>query len=96
MTSSTVIRAINEGKQDIADLREVGSYTPLSDEQLAEVVQTVTSEFETARRVLRELLPQAEAAAYPDWSMLRSDLFRRLGPCLRSSAVPGRAGWSGR
>lgn len=48
-----VIRAINEGKQDIADLREAGSYTPLSDEQLAEIVQKITSEFETARREFR-------------------------------------------
>jgi hypothetical protein len=29
-------------------------------------------------------------------SRLRSGLFRRPGPCLRSLAVLGRAGWSGR
>lgn len=62
-----VIRAISEGKQGVADLRDTGGYTQLTDEQLTEVTQIIVLEFETARRVLKELLPQAEAASYPAW-----------------------------
>ncbi len=66
-----VIRAINNGKQETADLRDVGGYTPLTNEQLADVTQIIVSEFETARRALKELLPQAEAASYPGWEEFR-------------------------
>jgi hypothetical protein len=66
-----VIQAIGEGLANIDTLREVGGYTSLTDEELTETVQAIAAEFETARRVLDDLLPSIEKEEFPDWEEVR-------------------------
>ncbi len=63
-----VLWAMGGGKRDIKELREVGGYTSLTDDQLAEAVQSIATEFDKAGRLLRELVASsAEDNDHPDW-----------------------------
>jgi hypothetical protein len=66
-----VIEAIGDGERDVSALSELGGYTSLTDEQLAEVVQTIATEFDTAQRVLEGLLPNIEGDTFPEWDELK-------------------------
>jgi len=62
-----VVEAIGSGEREVRELRKIGHYTSLTDEDLTEVVQTVADEFDCARRVLRELRVGDSDAPQVDW-----------------------------
>jgi hypothetical protein len=61
-----VIEAIGEGERDISALREMGGSTSLTDQEVAEVTQTIAAEFESAQQVLDDVLSGIEGAI-PEW-----------------------------
>ena len=62
-----VVEAIGSGERDVRELRKIGHYSSLTNEDLAEVVQTVADEFGRARRGLRELRVGDSDAPQVDW-----------------------------
>jgi hypothetical protein len=72
-----VIRAICDGERDVPALREVaGSYSMLADEQLAEVVEKIASEYEAAKRLLQTSIASTpEDSELPEWNE-----FKRSSP----------------
>ena len=72
-----IIEAIGQGESDIRELRRIGRYTPVSDDDLAPVVRDIADEFDRARHQLRELHAGDEDAPLVDWEdfkRLQSDL----------------------
>lgn len=67
-------RAVH-GERDVRELRMLGSYTPLSDDDLARVIEVAADEFARARRTLLELRVADEDAPGGDWAD-----FKRLWP----------------
>lgn len=67
-----VIQAIGDGKCSIAELREVGDYTPLSDEVLTVTTEEIVREFASARRILHERISSIDPEGdYPEWDSYR-------------------------
>jgi hypothetical protein len=73
----TVLEAIDEGVQDLAELRRRGDATGLTDDELQPFVQEVRQELARAHEVLEDIVP-----AYKDLETRRWDAFRRGTPTL--------------
>ncbi len=68
-----VLRTIGDGTLDIAELRKIGGYTPLSDEDLGPLITEIHSQFDVARKTLRQLIPDPEQLSDADeWEMFRN------------------------
>lgn len=73
-----VIQAIGDGEHDIHALRKRGSYSPLTDDELAVTIKEITDEFAVARSTLRELLAgSGDLGDQPEWGD-----FKHLHPSL--------------
>jgi hypothetical protein len=62
-----VIGAVVGGERDIRELRMIGGYTPLTNDDLAEIAQLVTNEFAKAYQALQALRVGDEDAPGTDW-----------------------------
>jgi hypothetical protein len=75
------IQEIIARKRDVASLRKLGGHTYLTDEQITENVESITTEYEAARRLLQGLMADLPSGYdYPEWDEFKQAQSVLIGP----------------